>query len=140
MEPEAEPVRGVCAARRYLRLAEQKHFRPEKLFDLLIRKLSWVRGRRGANTAEQSSPPLYQAFSAFGPLGRGLLRFLSSSCSHSRWAGFSLAAPFCRHRRSLAPRPTAGGKTRPKCQSQSVVFRRCKEFVNGYFTRKGITI
>lgn len=55
-----------------------------------------------------------RGFSAFGPLGRGLLRFLSSSCSHSRRAGFSLAAPFCRHRhRGLAPRPTAGGKQGP---------------------------
>lgn len=107
--------------------------RPEELFDLPMRKLTWVWKHCWA---KQCAP--VRGFSAFGPLGRGLLRFLSSACSHSRWAGFSLSAPFChcrhRRRRRLAPRPT--GNTRSNCQSVSVAFKRRKELVNVYFTRK----
>lgn len=83
-----------------------------------------------------------RGFSAFGPLGRGLLRFLSSPCSHSRRAGFSLAAPFCRRRRcrrGLAPRPTAGGKQGPSVSLQVLSLGAVNNLSGGILREKWIT-
>lgn len=79
---------------------------------------------------EESSPSLWEP-SAFGPLWRGLLRLLSSSCSHCRRAGLRFAAPLHHHRRRcrLAPGPTAGGKQGAGVSAfdWSVTFRRSQK-------------
>lgn len=69
------------------------------------------------NPAGPSGAPLSEVL-AFGSLGRGLLWFLPTSCSHRRGAGFSFTASLCRRRRrrNLAPRPAEEGETRRKCQ------------------------
>lgn len=93
--------------------------------DLLLIKLTRIWSAQHKQcTAKQAAS--VRGFLAFGLLGWGLLRFLSSPCSHCRWAGLPFTAPlWCCHRH-LAPRPAARGKQGPsvslfvKCHVQAL--------------------
>lgn len=86
----------------------------------------WITAQK-KKPAVPSGPPLSEVL-AFGSLGRGLLWFLPTSCSHHRGAGLSFTASLCRRRhRNLAPRPAeeGGNKVQVSARISSMSRWRC---------------